>query len=96
MYDSNDQMFVVHHELEGKPDMEFRMHKSGLHYFDPRDSKFIFVNTVSKNKAGFTKSEADQGSRGRMIPVLQAQLSVLEGLQMDHSEQPDQGLSSNS
>jgi hypothetical protein len=31
-----------------------------------------------------------------MIPVLQAQLSVLEGLQMDHSEQPDQGLSSNS
>jgi hypothetical protein len=45
-------MFVVHHEPEGKPDMEFRMHKSGLHYFDPRDSEFIFVNTVSENKAG--------------------------------------------
>jgi hypothetical protein len=56
-YDSNDQMFVVHHELEGKPDMEFWMHKSGLHYFDPRDSKFIFVNTVSENKAGFTKRQ---------------------------------------
>jgi hypothetical protein len=39
----------------GKPDMEFRMHKSRLHYFDPRDSEFIFVNTVSENKAGFTK-----------------------------------------
>jgi hypothetical protein len=50
-------MFVVHHELEGKPDMEFWMHKSGLHYFDPRDSKFIFVNTVSENKAGFTKRQ---------------------------------------
>jgi hypothetical protein len=57
MYDSNDQMFVVHCELEGKPDMEFRMHKSGLHYLDPRGSKFIFVNTVSKNKAGFTKRQ---------------------------------------
>jgi hypothetical protein len=67
-------MFVVHGELEGKPDMEFRMHKSGRHYFDPRDSEFTFVNTVSENKAG------DQGSRGGTIPVLQAQLSVLEGL----------------
>jgi hypothetical protein len=36
MYDSNDQMFVVHCELEGKLDMEFWMHKSRLNYFDPR------------------------------------------------------------
>jgi hypothetical protein len=50
-------MFVVYRELEGKPDMEFWMHKSGLHYFDPRDSKFTSVNTVSENKAGFTKRQ---------------------------------------
>ncbi len=56
-YDSNDQMFMVHHDSEGKPDMEFWMHKSGLHYFDPRDSEFTFVNTVSENKAGFTKRQ---------------------------------------
>jgi len=43
MYDSNNQMFVVHREPEGKPDMEFRMHKSGLHYFDPRDSEFFLL-----------------------------------------------------
>jgi hypothetical protein len=42
-YDSNDQMFVVHHDLEGKPDMEFWMLKSGLHYFNPRDSEFPLV-----------------------------------------------------
>jgi hypothetical protein len=42
-YDSNDQMFVVHREPEGKPDMEFWMHKSGLHYFDPRDSEFFLL-----------------------------------------------------
>jgi hypothetical protein len=61
MYDSNDQMFVVHREPEGKPDMEFWMQKSRLHYFDPRDSEIIFVNTVSENKAenkaGFTKRQ---------------------------------------
>jgi hypothetical protein len=61
MYDSNDQMFVVHCEPEGKPDMEFWMQKSRLHYFDPRDSEIIFVNTVSENKAenkaGFTKRQ---------------------------------------
>jgi hypothetical protein len=39
-------MFVVHREPDGKPDMEFRMHKSGLHYFDPRDQpeQLIFTD----------------------------------------------------
>jgi hypothetical protein len=41
-YDSIDQMFVVHCEPEGKPDMEFRMHKSGLHYFDPRARQRVY------------------------------------------------------
>jgi hypothetical protein len=55
-YDSNDQMFVVHRDLEGKPArQEFWMHKSRLHYFDARDSKFTFVNTVSEIKADIMK-----------------------------------------
>jgi hypothetical protein len=37
--------------------MEFWIDKSILHYFDPRDSKFTFVKTVSKNKAGFTNQQ---------------------------------------
>jgi hypothetical protein len=56
-YDSNNQMFVVHHDPEGKPDMEFWMHKTRLNYFHPRDNKFSFVNTVSENKGGFTKRQ---------------------------------------
>jgi hypothetical protein len=56
-YDSNDQMFEVHHDLKGKPDMEFWMHKSGLHYFDQRDSELTFVNSVSKNKESFMKRQ---------------------------------------
>jgi hypothetical protein len=50
-------MFVVHCNLEGKQDMELWMHKSRLHYFDQRDSKFASVNTVSENKAGFMKRQ---------------------------------------
>jgi hypothetical protein len=36
--------------------MEFRMHESGLHYYDPRKEHHLnFVNNVSENKIGFTK-----------------------------------------
>jgi hypothetical protein len=31
-YDSDDKMCVVHRESQGKPNIEFRMHKCGLHY----------------------------------------------------------------
>jgi hypothetical protein len=48
-------MFVVHCNLGGKPNTEFWMHKSKLHYDNQRDSEFTFVNTVSENKACFTK-----------------------------------------
>ena len=58
-YDSNDLMFVVHRELANKPNMEFRMHESGLHYYDPREETghVAFVNTVSEDKKGFTKRQ---------------------------------------
>jgi hypothetical protein len=57
-YDSDDFMFVVHRESESKPNMEFKMHTSGLHYYDPRKEHHMnFVNTVSENKTGFTKRQ---------------------------------------
>jgi hypothetical protein len=57
-YDSDDLMFVVHRESESKPNMEFKMHKSGLYYYDPRkEHQLTFVNTVSENKTGFTKRQ---------------------------------------
>jgi hypothetical protein len=57
-YDSDNLMFVVHRESESKPNMEFKMHKSGLHYYDPRKEHHVtFVNTVSENKTSFTKRQ---------------------------------------
>jgi hypothetical protein len=35
-YESDDKMFVVHREPQGKLYIEFRMHKCGLHYHKPR------------------------------------------------------------
>jgi hypothetical protein len=60
-------MFVVHHDLEGKPEMKFWMQESSLHYFDPRDIKFTFVNTVSENKAGFTKRQIKEAEVTRSL-----------------------------
>ena len=37
--------------------MEFRMNKSGLHYYDPRNNHFAFINTVSGNKEGYTQRQ---------------------------------------
>jgi hypothetical protein len=57
-YDIDDLMFVVHRESESKPNMEFRIHESGLHYYDPRkEAHLTFVNTVSKNKECFTQMQ---------------------------------------
>jgi hypothetical protein len=36
--------------------MEFKIHKCGLHYYDPKKEQHLtFVNAVSENKTGFTK-----------------------------------------
>ena len=66
-YDSDDQMFIVHREKENKPNMEFKMHESGLHYYDPRKQELIFVTTVSGNKEGFTKRQVKEAEVARAL-----------------------------
>ena len=58
-YKSDDLMFVVHHELS-KSNMEFRMHESRLHYYDPRkenNAELAFVYNVAENKLNFIKKQ---------------------------------------
>jgi hypothetical protein len=81
-YDSEDQMFVVHRESANKPNMEFLMHESGLHYYNPRnmttknihndanlgsDKNFIFGETVSGNKKGFTQRQIKGAEAARAL-----------------------------
>jgi hypothetical protein len=60
-YDSKDQIFVVHREDQNKPNMEFEMHESGLHYFEPGDGAFIFVNTRRHRQQRRLHKTPDQG-----------------------------------
>jgi hypothetical protein len=55
-YDSDDRMKIVHREVAGKPNMEFRMNENGLHFYDPRDDEFNFVHTVLFPE-GFTQRQ---------------------------------------
>jgi hypothetical protein len=67
-YDSNDKMFAVHQEDVDKPNMEFKMRKSGLHYFNPKDFDLTFnINTVSDNKKGFTKRQVKGAEQARTL-----------------------------
>ena len=65
--DSDDQYFVVHRESECKPNMLFKMHPSGLHYFDPDNKEFMFVNTVKENMKVFTKRQIQRANEARAL-----------------------------
>jgi hypothetical protein len=61
-------MFVVHRESAGKPNMEFKMHESGLHYHDPTDVDFTFnINTVSDNLSQYTKRQVQGAQQARTL-----------------------------
>ena len=66
-YDSEENMFIFHLEAEDKSNMEFRMHKSGLHYYEPRNKHFSFINTVSGNKEGYTQRQIKSAEVSRTI-----------------------------
>ena len=53
-YDSLDQMFIVHRNENNNPNMHFRIHESGLHYYDPAEY-FTFVTTVTENNKYYIK-----------------------------------------
>jgi hypothetical protein len=57
-YDSNNQR---------KTGLGILDAQSRLQYFDPRDSKFTFINTVSENKAGFTKRQIREAEVARSL-----------------------------
>jgi hypothetical protein len=47
--------------------MEFRMHESGLHYFEPGNKAFTFLNTVAGNKEGYTKGQLKGAKEARAL-----------------------------
>jgi hypothetical protein len=43
------------------------MHSSGLHYFDPRDESFTFINTIAENMKQFTKQQIQHAEVARSL-----------------------------
>ena len=47
--------------------MNFRMHSSGLHFYDPQEEGLALLTTVSGNKEGFTKRQIKDAERARSL-----------------------------
>jgi hypothetical protein len=85
-YDSYDQAFIVWREENNLPNMIFRMHSSGLHFFDPTKEEFSFVVTVDDNMKHFSKRQVTSAEKAR---------SLLAGMAFPSSQDYDWILRSN-
>jgi hypothetical protein len=65
LYDSADEAFFVYREKFGLPNMIFRMHSSGLHYYDPSREEFSFVVTVEDNMLPYSKRQIEAAEKAR-------------------------------
>ena len=66
-YISNEMLFIAHQDSNIKPNIQFQMHESGLHYFKPRYEDFTLVKTVSENKYSFTGRQIKGAEAARSI-----------------------------
>ena len=91
-YDSSDEMFVVHHESTGLPNMEFKMHKSGLHVFYPDDIKYmVMMNTVIDSMKEFTKRGIEEAKKAKQL-LYKSVIPFERQFSMDDSKQSHQEL----
>jgi hypothetical protein len=56
-YNSSEVSFLVHRESVSLPNILFKEHANGLHFFDPREQDFAFVETVESNMKLFSKRQ---------------------------------------
>ena len=45
--------------------MHFRVHESGLYYYDPEDKYVLFVNTVAGKKESYSKKQIKDDEQER-------------------------------
>ena len=49
-YNSIDKIFVLYRKYQEKLNMEFKMHESGLHCYNPTNKAVVLIDNVSENK----------------------------------------------
>ncbi len=62
-YDSSEESFLVHCKAAGLPNLLFKEHANGLHFFDPRQVDFAFVETVESNMQLFSKRQVARADK---------------------------------
>jgi hypothetical protein len=66
-YDSLEETFLVHREAVGLPNLLFKEHGNGLHFFDPRQVDFAFVKTVESNMRLYFKQQVPCADKARSL-----------------------------
>ena len=56
-YNSLEETFLVHCKAAGLPNLLFKEHANGLHFFDLRQADFAFVEMVESNMQLFSKQQ---------------------------------------
>ena len=92
-YDSYDGAFIVWRERKGLPNMVFRMHNSGLHYYDPTKEEFSFVVTVDDNMKLYTKRQIVGAEKARTLQG-RASISLQQRPLLDPTIKSSRGVSS--
>ena len=66
-YDSSEGSFLVHRDTAGLPNILFKEHANGLHFFDPRSADFAFAETVESNMKLFSKRQVARADKARSL-----------------------------
>ena len=74
-YDSYKKAFTVWREHHHLPNMKFKMHQSGLHFYDPKREEFAFVVTVLDNMNMFSKRQIVGAEKARSLQAALGYLS---------------------
>jgi hypothetical protein len=64
-YNSVEETFLVHRDAAGLPNLLFKEHGNGLHFFDPRQADFAFVKTVESNMRLYSKRQVARADKAR-------------------------------
>ncbi len=66
-YDSLEETFLVHREATGLPNLLFKEHGNGLHFFDPRQAGFAFIKMVESNMLLYSKWQVACADKARSL-----------------------------
>jgi hypothetical protein len=66
-YNSLEKTFSVHREAAGLPNLLFKEHGNGLHFFNLRQADFAFVKTVESNMRLYSKWQVAHADKAHSL-----------------------------